>query len=142
MRRPASRHAPPNPSHISSWRTRPAPPGLHPSTAPPAAAHRSRQSVSQRLNHLLGEHLVAFVVWPQSHRTRIWYLTPKGARRTRDRPALRDRPPYPITSATAASLKTPHTLTVLRTHLAFVADARRPGDEHDHLDWTPEVSHE
>ncbi|MGW3498295.1 replication-relaxation family protein [Streptomyces sp. NPDC001020] len=102
---------------------------------------RSRQSVSERLNDLLGERLIDFVVLPQSHRTRVWYLTPKGARLTRDWPALRGRPPYPITSATAASLKTPHTLTVLRTHLTFVADARRRGDEHGHLDWTPEVFH-
>ncbi|MFI6494312.1 replication-relaxation family protein [Streptomyces sp. NPDC050564] len=102
---------------------------------------RSRQSVSERLNELRRERLVEFVVLPQAHRTRVWYLTPKGARLTRDWPALRGRPPYPITSATAASLKTPHTLTVVRTHLAFVADARRRGDEHGHLDWTPEVSH-
>jgi hypothetical protein len=102
---------------------------------------RSRQSVSERLNHLLGERLVDFVVLPQSKRTRVWYLTPKGARLTRDWPPLRGRPPYPITSATAASLKSPHTLTVLRTHLEFVADGRRRGDEHGHLDWTPEVFH-
>jgi hypothetical protein len=102
---------------------------------------RSRQSVSQRLNQLLGERLVDFVVLPQSNRTRVWYLTPKGARLTRDWPSLRGRPPYPITSTTAASLKTPHTLTVLRTHLVFVADARHRGDEHGHLDWTPEVCH-
>lgn len=38
-------------------------------------------------------------------------------------------------------MKTPHTLTVVRTHLAFVTDARTRGDEHGHLDWTPEVSH-
>jgi hypothetical protein len=38
-------------------------------------------------------------------------------------------------------LKTPHTLTVVRTHLAFVTDARNRADEHGHLDWTPEVSH-
>ncbi|MFF1716266.1 replication-relaxation family protein [Streptomyces sp. NPDC058268] len=30
---------------------------------------------------------------------------------------------------------------MLRSHLAFVADARRRGDEHSHLDWTLEVSH-
>ncbi|MFJ8273882.1 replication-relaxation family protein [Streptomyces sp. NPDC094154] len=102
---------------------------------------RSRQSVSERLNDLLDERLVDFAVLPQSHRTRVWYLTPKGARLTRDWPALRGRPPYPITTATAASLKTPHTLTVLRTHLTFVADARRRDDEHGHLDWTPEVFH-
>lgn len=102
---------------------------------------RSRQSVSERLNDLLDERLVDFAVLPQSHRTRVWYLTPKGARLTRDWPALRGRPPYPITTATAASLKTPHTLTVLRTHLTLVADARRRRDEHRHLDWTPEVFH-
>jgi hypothetical protein len=101
----------------------------------------SRQSVSERLNELRRERLVEFVVLPQAHRTRVWYLTPKGARLTRDWPALRGRPPYPITSATAASLKTPHTLTVVRSHLTFVADARRRGDEHGHLDWTPEVFH-
>ncbi|MEU9412238.1 replication-relaxation family protein [Streptomyces sp. NPDC048291] len=102
---------------------------------------RSRQAVSEQLNDLLADRLVDFVVLPQSSRTRVWYLTPKGARLTRDWPALRGRPPYPITSATAASLKTPHTLTVLRAHLCFVADARRRGDEHGHLDWTPEVFH-
>lgn len=101
----------------------------------------SRQSVSQQLNVLRREHLVEFVVLPQAHRTRVWYLTPKGARLTRDWPALRGRPPYPITTTTAASLKTPHTLTVVRAHLAFVADARRRGDEHGPLDWTPEVFH-
>ncbi|MGW3911525.1 replication-relaxation family protein [Streptomyces sp. NPDC005070] len=102
---------------------------------------RTRQSVSQQLNTLRREHMVGFAVLPQSHRSRVWYLTPKAARLTRDWPALRGRPPYPITSSNAVSLKTPHTLTVLRTHLAFVADARRHGDEHGHLDWTPEVSH-
>jgi hypothetical protein len=30
---------------------------------------------------------------------------------------------------------------VVRAHLAFVIDARRRGDEHGPLDWTPEVSH-
>ncbi|WP_435224298.1 replication-relaxation family protein [Streptomyces sp. Tue6028] len=102
---------------------------------------RTRQSVSQQLNTLRRERLVDFAVLPQAYRTRVWYLTPKAARLTRDWPALRGRPPYPITSGSAASLKTPHTLTVLRTHLAFVADARRRGDEHGHLDWTPEVFH-
>ncbi|MDQ0994754.1 replication-relaxation family protein, partial [Streptomyces sp. V3I7] len=64
---------------------------------------RSRQSVSEQLNNLLAERLIAFVVLPQSHRSRVWYLTPKGARLTRDWPTLRGRPPYPITTATAAS---------------------------------------
>ncbi|MEV8597331.1 replication-relaxation family protein [Streptomyces sp. NPDC052012] len=100
-----------------------------------------RQTVSAPLNKLRRQGLVDYTVLPASHRSRAWYLTDDGARLTRDFPALRGRPPYPITSATAASLKTPHTLTVVRTHLAFAADARRRGDEHGYLDWTPEVSH-
>ncbi|MER5924933.1 replication-relaxation family protein [Streptomyces mirabilis] len=101
----------------------------------------ARQTVSTPLNKLRRDGLVDYTVLPQSNRSRAWYLTGEGARLVRDFPALRGRPPYPITSATAASLKTPHTLTVVRTHLAFVTDARRHGDEHGHLDWTPEVSH-
>ncbi|MEV5989323.1 replication-relaxation family protein [Streptomyces sp. NPDC052051] len=101
----------------------------------------ARQTISTPLNKLRRDGLVDYTVLPQSNRSRAWYLTSEGARLIRDFPALRGRPPYPITSATAASLKTPHTLTVVRTHLAFVADARRRGDEHGYLDWTPEVSH-
>ncbi|MGW1107911.1 replication-relaxation family protein [Streptomyces sp. NPDC002540] len=110
---------------------------LHGLLRPDAA----RQTVSTPLNRLRHEGLVDFTVLPRSNRARAWFLTGEGARLVRDFPALRGRPPYPITSATAASLKTPHTLTVVRTHLAFVADARGRGDEHGHLDWTPEVSH-
>jgi hypothetical protein len=103
--------------------------------------HAVRQTVATPLSRLREQGLVDYTVLAASNRSRAWYLTGEGARLTRDFPALRGRPPYPITSATAASLKTPHTLTVVRTHLAFVADARRRGDEHGHLDWTPEVSH-
>ncbi|MEV5850410.1 replication-relaxation family protein [Streptomyces sp. NPDC051985] len=110
---------------------------LHELLRPGAA----RQTVSAPLNKLRGDGLVDYTVLPASNRSRAWYLTGEGARLIRDFPALRGRPAYPISSATAASLKTPHTLTVLRAHLAFVTDARRRGDEHNHLDWTPEVSH-
>ncbi|MFD7379260.1 replication-relaxation family protein [Streptomyces mirabilis] len=103
--------------------------------------HATRQTLSNPLNRLRRQGLLDYTVLPQSNRSRAWFLTPDGARLTRDWPALRGRPPYPITSATAAFLRTPHTLTVVRSHLAFVADARRRGDEHGHLDWTPEVSH-
>ncbi|MFI6055653.1 replication-relaxation family protein [Streptomyces violascens] len=101
----------------------------------------SRQLISTPLNRLHKEGLIAFTVLPQSNRTRAWFLTPEGARITRDWPQLRGRPPYPITSASAASMKTPHVLTVVRAHLTFVTDARNLGDEHGHLDWTPEVAH-
>lgn len=101
----------------------------------------ARQTVSAPLNKLLQKGLVDYTVLPQSNRSRAWYLTGEGARLARDFPALRGRPPYPISSATAASLKTPHTLTVVRTHLPFASDARRLGHEHGPWDWTPEVSH-
>ncbi|MGW2556446.1 replication-relaxation family protein [Streptomyces sp. NPDC001635] len=110
---------------------------LHDLLRPGAA----RQTISGPLNKLRRDGLVDYTVLPASNRSRAWYLTGEGARLTKDFPALRGRPPYPINSATAASLKTPHTLTVVRTHLAFVTDARRRGHEHGHLDWTPEISH-
>lgn len=110
---------------------------LHDLLRPNAA----RQTVSTPLNKLRQKGLVDYTVLPQSNRTRAWHLTGEGARLTRDFPALRGQPPYPISSATAASLKTPHTLTVVRAHLAFAADARRLGHEHGPWDWTPEVSH-
>ncbi|MEU3791308.1 replication-relaxation family protein [Streptomyces fructofermentans] len=103
----------------------------------------SRQLLSRALNTLRSEDLVDFTVLPDTHRsrTRAWYLTQEGSRLTRGLPVLRGRPPYPITSRTAASLKTPHTLAVVQAHLAFAADARRLGHEHGPWDWTPEVSH-
>lgn len=100
-----------------------------------------RRVISQPLNRLRREAIVDFTVLPQSHRTRAWFLTSEGVRVTRDWPHLRGHPAHPVTSAPAASLRAPHTLTVLRSHLTFITDARRRGDEHGHLDWTPEVAH-
>ncbi|WP_409239733.1 replication-relaxation family protein [Streptomyces sp. PA5.6] len=103
----------------------------------------SRQLVSRALTALRAQGLVDFTVPPhaQRSRTRAWYLTDRGARLARGLPMLRGRSPYAITSTAAASIKTPHTLTVVRTHLAFSSDARRHGHEHGPWDWTPEVSH-
>ncbi|MFF9244573.1 replication-relaxation family protein [Streptomyces sp. NPDC014776] len=103
----------------------------------------TRQLMSRVLNRLRSDGFVDCTVLPDAKRTRThaWYLTQEGARLTRDLPVLRGRPPYPITSTTAASLKTPHTLSVVRAHLAFAEDARRRQDEHGPWDWTPEVSH-
>ncbi|MFI9730937.1 replication-relaxation family protein [Streptomyces sp. NPDC052092] len=103
----------------------------------------TRQLMSRVLNKLSSDGFANSTVLPDANRSRThaWYLTPEGARLTRDLPALRGRPPYPITSATAASLKTSHTLAVVRSHLAFATDARRLGHEHGPWDWTPEVSH-
>ncbi|MGW0332203.1 replication-relaxation family protein [Streptomyces sp. NPDC003011] len=103
----------------------------------------TRQLLSRVLNKLRSNGFVDRTLLPDAHRSRTnaWYLTQEGARLTRDLPVLRGRPPYPITSTTAASLKTPHTLAVVRCHLAFAADARQLGHEHGPWDWTPEVSH-
>ncbi|MFC8350737.1 replication-relaxation family protein [Streptomyces sp. NPDC057280] len=102
-----------------------------------------RQLISRVLNKLRSAGFVDLTVLqePDRSRTHAWYLTPDGVRLTRDLPLLRGRPPYRITSATAASLKTPHTLCVVRAHLPFAADARRLGHEHGPWDWTPEVAH-
>ncbi|MDX2916384.1 replication-relaxation family protein [Streptomyces griseiscabiei] len=103
----------------------------------------SRQLLSRVLNKLRSTGFVDLTPLQDSGRSRThaWYLTPEGARLTRGLPLLRGRPSYPITSTTAASLKTPHTLTVTRSHLPFAADARRLGHEHGPWDWTPEVAH-
>ncbi|MFJ6636763.1 replication-relaxation family protein [Streptomyces sp. NPDC091376] len=103
----------------------------------------TRQLLSRVLNKLRSHGYVDCTTLPDDNldRTHAWYLTQDGTRLIRDLPVLRGRQPYPITSTTAASLKTPHTLAVVRAHLAFAADARRLGHEHGPWDWTPEVSH-
>ncbi|MFI5808720.1 replication-relaxation family protein [Streptomyces sp. NPDC051561] len=101
----------------------------------------SRQSVAEAVNRLRTAELVGFIQLPGG-RTRAWFLDVEGVRISRDWPELRGRPAYPVTTATAASLRTAHTLTVVRTHLAFARDARAREDEHGFLDWTPEVSHQ
>ncbi|WP_406834847.1 replication-relaxation family protein [Streptomyces sp. AHU1] len=100
----------------------------------------SRQTVSNPLRRLHREDLIDFVTLPGT-RARAWFLTAQGVRLSRDWPHLRGRPPYPVTSKSAASMKTAHTLTAVRAHLAFLSDARRRGDEYGYLDWTPEVAH-
>ncbi|MFF8868119.1 replication-relaxation family protein [Streptomyces sp. NPDC015139] len=102
---------------------------------------RTREAVADRLDKLRREQLVDCVVRAPSRRTDVWFLTSKGARITQGWPALRGRPPYPITSATTARRKAPHSLTVLRAYLAFTADARRRGNAHAHFGWTPQVPH-
>ncbi|MGW6274683.1 replication-relaxation family protein [Streptomyces sp. NPDC055060] len=103
----------------------------------------TRQLLSRVLNQLQSKRLLACSTLPHPNRsrTKAWYLTQDGVRLTRDLPLLRGRPPHTIASPAAASLKIPHTLAVVRAHLAFATDARRRGDEHGPYDWTPEVAH-
>ncbi|MFE2991471.1 replication-relaxation family protein [Streptomyces sp. NPDC059262] len=102
---------------------------------------RRREQLSRALSRLRRDEAADFVVLPASNGTRAWFLTERGAELTRHLPQLRDRPAYPITSASAASLRTPHTLAVVRAHAAFAVSAHRRGDEHGPWDWTPEVAH-
>ncbi|WP_371642639.1 replication-relaxation family protein [Streptomyces mirabilis] len=88
--------------------------------------HSTRQVMSRVLSKLRTEGFIDWTTLPEANRshTKAWYLTPDGARLTRNLPVLRGRQSYPITSNTAASLKASHTLAVVRAHLAFTEDAR------------------
>ncbi|NEB78975.1 hypothetical protein G3I40_27700 [Streptomyces sp. SID14478] len=100
-----------------------------------------REHISRALARLRRQGVADCVVLPASHGTRAWYLTETGADITRHLPQMQDRPPYPITSTSAASLRTAHTLTVVRAHASFATTARARGDEHGPWDWIPEVAH-
>ncbi|MFJ5218755.1 replication-relaxation family protein [Streptomyces sp. NPDC088354] len=101
----------------------------------------TRQAASQVLNSLREEKLISFSVLPRSSGSRAWYLTTRGARVVTGWPELRGRTVQPPSNGTEANLRAAHTLTALRTHLAFLTDARVRGDEYGPLDWVPEVAH-
>jgi hypothetical protein len=100
-----------------------------------------QQATSQILNALREERLASYTVLPRSKGTRAWFLTARGARVTTGWPELRGRAVRAPAGGTEAKLQAAHTLTVVRTHLAFLADARRRGDEYGPLDWVPEIAH-
>ncbi|MFJ9460785.1 replication-relaxation family protein [Kitasatospora sp. NPDC101447] len=95
-----------------------------------------------RLRKLRDDGLVDHATRYFPGRTRIWFLTEAGRALAGSFPELLDRvsPSQSVTDA-GAQLLAPHTLDVLRTHLAFLRDARRRGDEYQPLDWAPEVYH-
>ncbi|MFD6043909.1 replication-relaxation family protein [Streptomyces koyangensis] len=93
------------------------------------------------LAQLAEEELIGSITLPNSGRKRAWFLTHRGAGVCRDWPELRGRQPLPLSTSMAASMRAAHTLTVVRTHLAFLDDAREQGDEYGPLDWVPEVAH-
>ncbi|MEV7177845.1 replication-relaxation family protein [Kitasatospora sp. NPDC093679] len=76
-------------------------------------------------------------------RARLWFLTDAGRSVAARMPEMngRDSPPQNLGDVQARILL-PHTQAVLRSHLAFLADARRRGDEYGPLDWAPEVHHQ
>ncbi|MEV7297131.1 replication-relaxation family protein [Streptomyces microflavus] len=102
---------------------------------------KTRQRTGRILNQLREEQLIAFTFVPGSTRLRAWFLTARGVRVTARWPELRGNTAQAPESAMDASLRAAHTLASVRTHLAFLADARVRGDEYGPLDWVPEVSH-
>lgn len=102
---------------------------------------KTRQRTGRILNQLREERLIAFTFVPGSTRLRAWFLTARGVRVTARWPELRGNTAQAPESARDASLRAAHTLVSVRTHLAFLADARVRGDEYGPLDWVPEVSH-
>jgi hypothetical protein len=101
----------------------------------------ARQVTSATLNALREDKLTSYTVLPGTNGLRAWYLTPHGARLAAGWPELRGRTVQPPANGTEASLRAAHTLTTVRAHLAFLADARRRGDEYGPLDWLPEIAH-
>ncbi|WP_228184030.1 replication-relaxation family protein [Streptomyces anulatus] len=102
---------------------------------------KARSRTATVLNQLRDDKLIASTHVPGSGRLRAWFLTSRGARITAGWPELRGHSVLTPDSTTDASLRSGHTLTAVRTHLAFLRDAQERGDEYGPLDWVPEVSH-
>jgi len=75
------------------------------------------------------------------HHPSVWSLTDHGRAVVARWPQFADQIPYRAGRG-PGGLRSAHTLTVTRTALAFLADARARGDDFSPLDWTPEVSHQ
>ncbi|MEZ0092519.1 replication-relaxation family protein [Streptacidiphilus sp. EB129] len=106
------------------------------------APERSSEWPRKKMNELRAQGLADHVTMPLPGRTRVWYLTDYGRSIAADWPELRGRPFPPVAAdPLAVRLRTAHTLTVLRAHLAFLEDARHRGDEYGPLDWIPEKYH-
>ncbi|MET9669614.1 replication-relaxation family protein [Streptomyces sp. NPDC006475] len=101
----------------------------------------SRSVTSKALNGLREDELASYTILPRSNRLRAWHLTPRGARIVTGWPELRGRTLHAPASSTEASLRAAHTLTGVRSHLAFLNNARERDDEYGPLDWVPEIAH-
>ncbi|MFE8975846.1 replication-relaxation family protein [Streptomyces cyaneofuscatus] len=101
----------------------------------------ARSRTAKILNQLYKDDLIAFTLAPGSARLKAWFLTRRGVRVTAGWPELRGHTVLAPESGMDASLRSAHTLASVRTHLAFLTDARARGDEYGPLDWVPEVAH-
>ncbi|MEV7775386.1 replication-relaxation family protein [Kitasatospora sp. NPDC086791] len=109
---------------------------LHQLVSPDVALDLTRR----RLNSLRKQGVVDRAL--KEGRQGIWYLTDRGRSigESMDELAGRTSPPAPE-DPFEAKMRSEHSLEVLDTHLAFLKDARRRGDEYGYLDWSPEIYH-
>ncbi|MEV7124310.1 replication-relaxation family protein [Kitasatospora griseola] len=100
-------------------------------------------SYLRRQIRMLGEHALIETVTLRMPRTaHLSYLTAAGLAIAARMPEVSDRTsPLQNLSDVAARVLLPHSQAVLTTHLAFLADARRRGDDYFPLDWAPETMH-
>lgn len=75
----------------------------------------------------------------RAHHPSVWALSDAGRALTSGWTHLSAQPPR--RGSGLGSQRTVHTLTVTRTCLAFLDDARGRGDEFTPLDWRPEMAH-
>ncbi|MFC1405793.1 MULTISPECIES: replication-relaxation family protein [Streptacidiphilus] len=102
---------------------------------------RSLEWPRKKMNQLRAQGLADLVKAPPGG-AGVWHLTDYGRQVAADWPELRGRTCPPVAAdPLAVRLRAAHTLTVLRAHLAFLAEARTRGDEYGVLDWIPEVLH-
>ncbi|WP_331742493.1 replication-relaxation family protein [Kitasatospora sp. NBC_00039] len=107
-----------------------------------AALFQFRIATAEQLRRLRDQGLVAELVLPQSGRAKGWFLAEHGARIAGAFPELAGIPaPRLPGDETAFKYTLWHQPAVLRTHLAFLDDARARGDGYGPFDFIPEVTH-
>jgi hypothetical protein len=94
------------------------------------------------LRDLREQGLIDFTDISEPRNAHLFFLTETGRATAARMPEVADRPsPLQNFGAAGTRILLPHTRAVLRTHLAFLQDARERGDGYGPLDWTPELSH-
>ncbi|MFJ9521299.1 replication-relaxation family protein [Kitasatospora sp. NPDC101801] len=98
--------------------------------------------VRDQVRKLRQHGLVESVALREPRTAKLSYLTAAGMAIAAEMPEVSDRTsPLQNLADVAARILLPHSQAVLTTHLAFLADARRRGDDYHPLDWAPETMH-
>ncbi|MEU6237796.1 replication-relaxation family protein [Kitasatospora sp. NPDC047058] len=106
------------------------------------APDSSIEKMRARLRRLREQGLAEELVLPQSGRAKGWFLTEHGARIAGVFPELADIPaPKLPGDKEGFKFTLYHQLAVVRTHLVFLADARKRGDAYGPFDLIPEITH-